>query len=77
MPKASLASDVDILGQVKCYVEYILSHQAADGWLGPPAKAKDGNAPWARSNIILALAMYAEAMPAAVATRSLSWYMCV
>ena len=54
---------VDVLSQVHCYISYILSHQADDGWLGPPAGKKDGNAAWARSNIMLSLAQYAEAMP--------------
>ena len=53
---------VDLISQVKCYIEYILSHQATDGWLGP-RDVNNTNAPWGRSNIILALAQYAEAVP--------------
>ena len=52
--------NVDLLAQVETYVAYILSHQAADGWLGPP-QGGDSGAFWGRSNIMLALAMYAEA----------------
>ena len=52
--------NVDLLAQVETYVAYILAHQAADGWLGPP-QGGDSGAFWGRSNIMLALAMYAEA----------------
>ena len=55
---------VDILAQVECYIEYILDHQAADGWLGPDA-GTDAGAPWGRAYLILSLAMYAEATPEA------------
>lgn len=52
----------DLLSQVECYISYILEHQADDGWLGP-RDDKERNAPWGRSNIMLALAQYAEAVP--------------
>ena len=55
-------TEVDLLGQVACYIEYILSHQAPDGWLGPLDKGNSA-APWGRSNVMLALAQYAEAEP--------------
>ena len=53
---------VDLLAQVRCYIDYILSTQAADGWLGPPDDG-DGQAPWGRAYVLLALAAYAEAVP--------------
>ncbi len=47
------------------YMEYILGHQTADGWLGPAAEetSQDGNKWWGRSNVLLAMCMYAEAEP--------------
>ena len=55
-------TSVDLLSQVECYIDYILSHQHDDGWLGPVAP-KDPQAVWGRSNVMLALGMYAEAAP--------------
>jgi hypothetical protein len=63
-PPAMYATDVDLLGQVTCYIDYIISQQAPDGWLGPADK-NDAQAVWGRSNIMLALSQYAEAVPAA------------
>lgn len=54
---------VNITEQVHKYMEYILGQQAPSGWLGPADNPKDGNTYWGRSNVILAMAMYAEAEP--------------
>ena len=59
---------VNLTAQVERYMDYILGHQAADGWLGPPqnlsgsTSQEQGWAYWARSNIMFSLAMYAEGM---------------
>ena len=44
---------VDLMGQVESYISYILAHQAADGWLGPPSSG--GGQYWAPSNVLQAL----------------------
>eukprot|EP00930_Biecheleria_cincta_P027231 TRINITY_DN19122_c0_g1_i2.p1 TRINITY_DN19122_c0_g1~~TRINITY_DN19122_c0_g1_i2.p1 ORF type:complete len:706 (-),score=103.88 TRINITY_DN19122_c0_g1_i2:681-2798(-) len=49
---------VDIMGQVEKYVSYILSHQNADGWLGP--EGFGGGDFWGPSNVLQALYQYAE-----------------
>lgn len=40
--------------QVHKYVDYILSHQASDGWLGPD-DIPDGNCYWSKYPMLLAL----------------------
>lgn len=35
VPLAFGLGDDRILGQVKSYLDYVLSHQQSDGWLGP------------------------------------------
>lgn len=54
------APPVNLTAQIHRYIDYLLSHAQSDGWLGPDDKG-DGAAYWGRSNIILALAMFAEA----------------
>jgi len=56
---------VNMSAQVETYMDYILSHQTEDGWLGPPDEeaSQDGNKWWGRSNVLLAMCMYAEAEP--------------
>eukprot|EP00048_Salpingoeca_helianthica_P000580 m.42587 g.42587 ORF g.42587 m.42587 type:complete len:742 (+) comp10676_c0_seq1:42-2267(+) len=52
---------VNLMAQVHEYLNYILAHQAPDGWLGPPDSADDGNKYWGRFDVVLSLIMYAEA----------------
>merc|ERR1712151_564304 len=47
-----------VMGQVEKYVSYILSHQNADGWLGP--EFHGGGDYWGPSNVMQALYQYAE-----------------
>jgi len=43
-------------------VDYILSHQSADGWLGPD-DITDGNAYWSKYPMLFALRKYYEVNP--------------
>ena len=54
---------VNITEQAWKYVNAMRGSQDAKGWLGPTDNPKDGNAYWGRSNVILSLAMFAEANP--------------
>ena len=46
--------NLDLLAQVHKYLDYILSHQSADGWLGPEDD-KDGNMYWSKFPMLFAL----------------------
>ena len=54
VPLAYQLGDPNLIGLVNKYVDYILSHQAEDGWLGPD-DAKDGNMYWSKFPMLLAL----------------------
>eukprot|EP00750_Incisomonas_marina_P019051 INCI3202.7.p1 GENE.INCI3202.7~~INCI3202.7.p1 ORF type:complete len:568 (+),score=72.37 INCI3202.7:170-1873(+) len=56
---------VNMSAQVETYLDYIIAHQLPSGWLGPAEEeaSQDGSKWWGRSNILLAMAMYAEAEP--------------
>ena len=59
----SLNSTKNITQQVESYIQYILAHQAADGWFGPKDDADafpDGNMYWGPSNVLQSLYQYAE-----------------
>ncbi|XP_065833436.1 uncharacterized protein [Oscarella lobularis] len=49
----------ELLAQVHKYLDYILSHQSADGWLGPEDE-KDGNMYWSKFPMLFALLQYYE-----------------
>jgi hypothetical protein len=55
---------VNITEQAWKYINAIRGSQKPDGWLGPIDNPRDGNTYWGRSNVILSLAMFAEANPA-------------
>lgn len=40
--------------QAQQYIDYILEHQASDGWLGPTDR-NDGNCYWSKYPMLLAL----------------------
>ncbi|CAJ2501310.1 Uu.00g041630.m01.CDS01 [Anthostomella pinea] len=62
VPLAFGLGDGRIRGQVKYYLDYILDHQQADGWIGfETTQATRGL--WARSLILMGLTQYAEADP--------------
>jgi hypothetical protein len=50
VPLAYLLGDPTLVQPMEAYVEYILSQQADDGWLGP-----DCCDPWPRFELLLAL----------------------
>lgn len=54
---------VNITEQAWKYVDKIRASADAQGWLGPADNKKDGNTYWGRSNVMLSLAMFAEANP--------------
>lgn len=57
------ADAINITDQVHKYVDAIVSYADPHGWLGPVDNPKDGNPYWGRSNVMLSLAMFAEAEP--------------
>jgi hypothetical protein len=62
VPLAYQLNDTTLLGQVNQYINYILSHQASNGWLGPDDDT-DGNQYWSKFPILLSLIQYHEANP--------------
>eukprot|EP00873_Tetraselmis_striata_P001277 jgi/Tetstr1/421541/TSEL_012488.t1 len=60
--KVAGGAGVSLSAQADRYLDYILSHRGADGWLGPPERG--GDTYWARFPLLLALAAAAEAEPA-------------
>jgi hypothetical protein len=62
--KGGPIAPVNITEQALKYVNAIRGAQTTDGWLGPVDNPKDGNNYWGKSNVILSLAMFAEANPA-------------
>eukprot|EP01061_Rhynchopus_euleeides_P001300 TRINITY_DN1091_c0_g1_i1.p1 TRINITY_DN1091_c0_g1~~TRINITY_DN1091_c0_g1_i1.p1 ORF type:complete len:674 (+),score=272.81 TRINITY_DN1091_c0_g1_i1:44-2023(+) len=62
LENAGTTGGVNITAQVEKYVQYILSHQADDGWLGPAPNPEDGNTYWGPSNVLFALLQYGEGM---------------
>ncbi len=70
IPLAYLTDDVKMKAKVKRWMDYILQHQAPDGWLGPeqgqPATGSNAPAnaprdPWPQFIILKAMAQYQEA----------------
>eukprot|EP01118_Nematostelium_gracile_P018429 TRINITY_DN8182_c0_g2_i3.p1 TRINITY_DN8182_c0_g2~~TRINITY_DN8182_c0_g2_i3.p1 ORF type:complete len:660 (+),score=134.27 TRINITY_DN8182_c0_g2_i3:63-1982(+) len=63
-----LDDDKDLRRSVLQYVDYILSHQAEDGWFG-----SDCCDPWPRFPLLFALTQYAEAYPQDTRTIPALW----
>jgi hypothetical protein len=62
VPLAYLLDDDVLKGKVKRYVDYILDHQQADGWLGPVGDGKHpAYDPWPLFVLFKALTQYHEA----------------
>ena len=72
VPLAYLTDDPRLKAKVKRWMDYILSHQQKDGWLGPDqspppsgvpagAPAPDARDPWPQFVILKAMAQYQEA----------------
>ena len=66
IPLAYQLGDSDLIGLVNKYVDYILTNQKKDGWLGPD-DSLDGNMYWSKYPMLLALRQ----------VRSLSFVACV
>jgi hypothetical protein len=60
IPLAYQLQDPSLIHTAQEYINYILAHQAADGWLGPTDRA-DGNCYWSKFPLLLALRQYYEA----------------
>ncbi len=64
VPLAYLLDDDRLKGKAKRYVDYILDHQAADGWMGPVGDNDPGHKPydvWPLFVLFKALTQYQEA----------------
>jgi len=66
VPLAFLLSDQRLLAKVRRWVDYVLSHQHPDGWLGPVQSGSQGHEyppydPWPSFVALKALTQYAEA----------------
>lgn len=44
-----------LIATARKYIDYILSHQGADGWLGPDDAQLDGNQYWSKYLVMLSL----------------------
>ncbi|KAI9838954.1 MAG: hypothetical protein M1819_004162 [Sarea resinae] len=62
VPLAYGTDDDRLKGQVKSVVDYILEHQADDGWIGPE-KTPQTRFIWARTIAFMGLMQYTEAEP--------------
>ncbi|KAL9619588.1 MAG: hypothetical protein Q9160_005775 [Pyrenula sp. 1 TL-2023] len=62
VPLAFGLGDERILSQVKYYLDYVLDHQQADGWLGFE-QSHETRGLWARCLLLLGMIQYAEADP--------------
>ncbi len=64
VPLAWLLDDPDLIARLRRYVDYVLSHQASDDWLGPersPEGKYQPRDPWPVFVFLKALTQYAEA----------------
>ena len=66
VPLAFLLDDEQLKGKVRHWMDYILTHQQADGWLGPVQSDSQGHVypaydPWPGFIILKALTQYHEA----------------
>jgi hypothetical protein len=52
-PQAVLLDDPVRLDDVNFWLEYILTHQSADGWLGPDGNVPGGMVYWPRWPVLL------------------------
>lgn len=62
VPLAWTLDDIRLKAQARSFLDYTLTHQAEDGWLGPE-KDKPSRGIWARSLLFFGLVQYAEADP--------------
>ncbi|KAH7117371.1 hypothetical protein EDB81DRAFT_873227 [Dactylonectria macrodidyma] len=62
VPLAWSLDNARLKAQAKTYLDYVLSHQAEDGWIGPET-TRQTRGIWARSLLLFGLTQYAEADP--------------
>ncbi|KAL1888441.1 hypothetical protein Sste5346_009558 [Sporothrix stenoceras] len=62
VPLAWGLNDARLKAQAKQYLDYVLDHQQADGWLGPETTPQTRGL-WARALLFFGLTQYAEADP--------------
>lgn len=62
VPLAWTLDDARLKAQANQFLDYLLEHQAADGWLGPET-TRQTRGIWARSLLCFGLTQYAEANP--------------
>ncbi|KAL3496096.1 hypothetical protein BJX62DRAFT_251691 [Aspergillus germanicus] len=62
VPLAWTLDDSRLKAQAKTFLDYVLDHQADDGWLGPET-TRQTRGVWARSLLFFGLIQYAEADP--------------
>ncbi|KIM98411.1 hypothetical protein OIDMADRAFT_56776 [Oidiodendron maius Zn] len=62
VPLAYIVDDSRLKSQAQQFLDYTLSHQAEDGWLGPET-TRQTRGVWARSLFLFGLTQYAEAEP--------------
>ncbi|KAI9148723.1 Six-hairpin glycosidase [Paramyrothecium foliicola] len=62
VPLAWSLDDARLKGQAKAFLDYVLDHQAEDGWIGPET-TRQTRGIWARSLLLFGLIQYAEADP--------------
>lgn len=62
VPLAFGTGDERLLAQVRYYLDYVLDHQQADGWLGFET-TRQARGLWARCLLLLGLVQYADADP--------------
>ncbi|OKO98056.1 hypothetical protein PENSUB_9636 [Penicillium subrubescens] len=60
VPLAFTLDEVRLKDQARQFLDYVIDHQAADGWLGPET-TRQTRGIWARSLLFFALMQYAEA----------------
>ena len=56
-----MIADQSIYNQIVSFIDYILDHQLADGWIGPTFSLPDGyRDPWPRMPVLFTLQYYHE-----------------
>ncbi|KAH8154047.1 uncharacterized protein LAJ45_01814 [Morchella importuna] len=62
VPLAYVLDDARLKAQAKSFLDYVLDHQAEDGWIGPET-TRETRGIWARALVLFGMTQYAEADP--------------